>query len=183
MRYFAYIFLSVVVVLTAACSKGEGDPVSTPKEAAVEKESESKKEEVSKPGKEEEKAAEEEEPNVNAENQNDESYIHPELANNAKYVEVMNRIHDEPNQLEVTKEEQFAAVTKLFFLNPEVLDDKSRALGLSDAQLSDGTKMIYLAAIGERMGAFYFYHPGTDEIATELNAEEAFGEIPEISYE
>ncbi len=183
MRYVAYIFLSAVVMLTAACSKGAGDPVSTPKEAAVEKESESKKEEVSKPEKEGERATEEEEPNTDAENQHDESYIHPELADNAKYVEVMDRIHDEPNRLAVTKEEQFAAVTKLFFLNPGVLDDKSRALGLSDAQLADGTKMIYLAAVGEGVGAFYFYHPGTDEIATELNAEEAFGEIPEISYE
>lgn len=183
MKYFAYIFLFALVMLTAACNKGAGDPVSTPKEEVVEKESESKKEEVSKSEKGEGSAAEEEETNTDPENQNDESYIHPELANNPKYVEVMNRIYDEPNQLAVTKEEQFAAVTKLFFLNPEVLDDKSRALALSDAQLSDGTKMIYLAAVGERMGAFYFYHPGTDEIATEMNAEEAFGEIPEISYE
>jgi len=176
-------------MLTAACSQGADDQVSTPEKSGVEKESESKKEEVSKPEKEEGEPSEEDkeetkvDADVDAENQDDKSYIHPELADNAKYVEVMNRIHDEPNQLEVTKEEQFSAVTKLFFLNPEVLDDKSRALALSDAQLSDGTKMIYLAAVGERMGAFYFYHPGTDEIAPEMNAEEAFGEIPEISYE
>ncbi|GIN19481.1 MAG TPA: hypothetical protein DEO65_17585 [Bacillus bacterium] len=188
MKYFAFILLGVLVMLTAACSSKTDPPASVKETTEVEKGSSSKKEEETEQEKEdgmisEDSKKETNKSDENSENQDDEAYIHPELANNAKYIEVMNGIHEKPNQLAVTKEEQFAAVTKLFLLNPEVLDVKSRGLALSDAQLGDGTKLIYLAAVGEGMGAFYFYHPGMDEIATETNAEEVFGESPEVIYE
>lgn len=195
MKNIAWIFLGMLVMLTGACSQTPNEKVLVNKEAKAEKEMDSSKEEDALQGEEEDAeqgkeenvsleetaGVEEQKAEESTENQ-EESYIHPELANNAKYVEVMNRIHDKPNKLSVSKEDQYAAVTKLFLLNPEVLDVKSRGLGLSDAHLGDGTKLVYLAAAGEGVGAFYYYHPGSDEIVTEMNAEEAFGEYPELVF-
>lgn len=164
------VMIAMLALLLGACSGSSSDENEKP---------------VDQEGMQDEAGIEEDAGSANKESTGTtkDRFIDPELADNEKYVEVMNRIHGEPNKLEVPKGDQYAAVTKLFKLNPEVLNVKARGLGLEDAHLSDGTKLVYLMAVGQGAGAFYFYNPQTDELVTELNAEEEWGEQPELAME